>query len=220
MNRRIHSSQLPGTVMLILCLLFTNTLFSQTSEENPVTDPARLIEQVGAFSQKTSSITADFTQEKELSFLEEKVFLEGKFYFQREQKLRWEYTSPFDYLIILNGSRIRIVDEGKVKNYEAGSNRMFLEVSDVMSGLVNGTLLTGDKFSQVWYETADHYRVALLPLEAAMKEYLTKIEMKISKTDFSAEELKMIEKSGDYTLITFWNKKFNDPIPADIFRVD
>ncbi|MFO7614933.1 MAG: outer membrane lipoprotein carrier protein LolA [Bacteroidales bacterium] len=201
-------------------LIISLSVISQGTAEKPVDDPAGLIEQASGFSQKTQSITSDFTQEKEMSFLEEKVTSTGKFYFQKENRLRWEYQKPYHYVIILNNNRIRIIDEGEVKDYDAGSNRMFVEISGVMSGLVNGTLLQSDKFGQTWHEAAGYYRVVLLPKETMMKDFLAKIDLKLSKQDFSVDELKMFEKSGDYTLITFRNKKMNETIAADIFNVD
>ena len=190
------------------------------AQEMPVKDPAKLMEQVNLFSQKTTSITADFIQEKEMSFLEEKVISSGKFYFEKEKKLRWEYTIPFVYAIILNGERIRIIDEGKVRDFDAGANRMFLEISNVMTGLVNGTLLNSDQFITTWLEAPAYYLAKLTPTGAAMKDYLSGIELKLNKTDFSVEELKMFEKSGDFTHIIFHKKKLNEAIPDDIFRLD
>jgi len=155
-----------------------------------------------------------------MSFLEEKVTSSGKFYFAKENSLHWEYTSPFSYAIILNGDRIRIVDEGKVKDFDAGSNRMFLEISNVMTGMVNGTLLTGNQFSSEWIEAGGYFKAKLTPQQAALKDYIDHIELKLNKSDYSVDELKMFEKSGDYTHILFTNKKLNEEIPAAIFRID
>ena len=195
-------------------------ILAQTGQESPVKDPSMIIEQVSSFSQKTSSITADFTQVKEMSFLEEKVTSSGKFYFQKEKQLRWEYTVPFSYAIILNGEQIRIIDEGRVKDFDAGSNRMFLEISNVMTGMVNGTLLTGNQFSTTWTQAPGYYKAVLVPNSQALKDYLDHIELKLDKNDYSVDELKMFEKTGDYTQITLKNKKLNEKAPADIFRLD
>jgi outer membrane lipoprotein-sorting protein len=207
-------------IFIIISLLAVLTSAAQEKNATPVTDPSKLIEQVNLSSEKTSSIISDFRQEKEMSFMEETVISSGKFYFQKEKLLRWEYTVPFKYAIILNNNRIRIIDEGKNKDFDAGSNRMFLEISDIMSGMVNGTLLNSDKFKAIWFETPVTYLVELMPIESAMKDYLSMIVLEINKEDFSVDGLKMVEKSGDFTHITFQNKKFNEQIPADIFRVD
>lgn len=207
-------------LIFFLVVLSTYNSIAQKQGDIPVTDPAKLIEQVNIFSQKTNSITSDFTQVKDMSFMEEKVNSSGRFYFEKEKKLRWEYTEPFSYAIILNGGRIRIIDEGKAKDFDAGANRMFLEISNVMTGMVNGTLLTSDQFSATWYEAPGYYLARLVPAGTELKDYLECIELKLNKTDFSVEELKMFEKSGDFTHIIFGNKKQNEAIPADIFRLD
>ena len=205
-------------LLVIITSILSCTAIGQG--ENPVKDPSELIVQVNLFSQKTSSIIADFTQEKEMSFMEEKVASSGRFFFQKENRMRWEYTEPFSYALILNGDRIRIIDEGKSKDFDAGSNRMFMEISQVMTGMINGTLLTSNQVMTKWFEAAGYFRAELIPAGTMMKDYLSRIELKLNKSDYSVEELKMFEKSGDYTLITFRNKKLNETIPADIFRLD
>ena len=208
---------------LFLLLPFTLSVLNASAQgknENPVKDPLKLIEQINLASAKTNTITADFNQVKEMSFLEEKATSSGKFYFEKEKKLRWEYAEPFSFVIILNNDRLRIIDEGKSKDFDAGSNRMFLEISNVMTGMVNGTLLNSLEFTTTWSEAAGYYLAELIPAGTEMKDYLTRIELKLSKQDFTVDELKMFEKSGDYTLIAFRNKKLNETIPAEIFRLD
>jgi outer membrane lipoprotein-sorting protein len=205
---------------LMLLMLPALAAISQDNQEIPVKDPGFLTGKISLFSQNTTSITADFTQVKEMSFMEEKVNSSGKFYFEKEKKLRWEYTEPFSYTIILHGESIRIIDEGKIKDFDAGANRMFLEISNVMTGMVNGTLLGSNQFQVRWYEAPGYYKAELLPAGEMLKDYLSRIELKLSKTDYSVDELKMFEMSGDYTHIAFLNKKLNDSIPAEIFRVD
>ena len=207
-------------LIVLFSLAVTLNMTAQDKEIKPLQDPSRAIEQVNAFSQKTSTITTGFTQEKEMSFMEEIIFSSGKFYFEKEKKLRWEYTEPFKYAIILNNNRIRIIDEGRNKDFDAGSNRMFVELSEIMSGMVNGTLLNSDKFHATWYESTEDYVVELLPVATAMKDYLSMIVLEISKKDYSVDGLKMVEKSGDFTHISFRYKKFNEEIPEDTFKVD
>lgn len=208
-------------ILFLLIFLITNgSTFSQDKNTSPIKDPSKLIQQINQASAQTNTITADFSQVKEMSFLEEKAISSGKFYFEKEKKLRWEYTKPFSYTIILNNDRLRIIDEGKSKDFEAGSNRMFLEIGNIMTGMVNGTLLNSPQFTTTWSEGPDYYLAELIPAGTGLKDYLSRIELKLNKQDFTVDELKMIEKSGDYTEISFHNKKLNETIPAEIFRLD
>ena len=97
---------------------------------------------------------------------------------------------------------------------------MFLEISEVMTGMVNGTLLNSAQFTTTWFEAAGYYQAELIPTGTTMKDYLVRIELMLSKENFTVNELKMFEQSGDYTQITFRNKKLNETIPAEIFRLD
>lgn len=206
--------------IIILVFLAAINVSAQEINATLIKDPSTLIEQINLSSAKTNTITADFSQVKEMSFLEEKAISSGKFYFEKEKKLRWEYTEPFSYAIILNNDRLRIIDEGKSKDFEAGSNRMFLEISNIMTGMVNGKLLNSPQFTATWSEAPGYYLAELVPTGNDLKNYLSRIELRLNKQDFTVDELKMFEKSGDYTLITFRNKKLNETIPAEIFRLD
>lgn len=207
-------------ICLLILLITHHNIFSQEFKESPIRDPAKLIDRIYLASAKTSTITADFAQVKEMSFLDEKAISSGKFYFEKEKKLRWEYTEPFSYVIILNSGRLRIIDEGKSKDFDAGSNRMFMEISNIMTGMVNGTLLNDPQFTTTWSEAPGYYLAELIPTGTTMKDYLIRIELKLSKVDLTVEELKMYEKSGDFTQIIFRNKKLNETIPAETFRMD
>ena len=206
--------------ILVLYIMGVLNVFSQEKNTSPIKDLSKLIEQINVASAKTNTITADFSQVKEMSFLEEKAISSGKFYYDKSNKLRWEYTEPFSYAIILNNGRLRIIDEGKSKDFEAGSNRMFLEISNIMTGMVNGTLLSSPQFTTTWSEGPDYYLAELIPAGTRLKDYLSRIELKINNQDFTVDELKMYEKSGDYTEISFHNKKLNETIPVEIFRLD
>lgn len=170
-------------------------------------------------SASTSSIRSDFVQMKHLSFLEEDVMSKGKFYFQKENQLRWEYTEPFFYLIIFNQDTILIQDEHKTNMYDAASGRMFREINNIMLSMVNGTILESDNFEFSYFENNKTYKLELTPLDENMKDFLSTIILFINKDDYSVDELYMIEKSEDYTQIRFINKSMNETIPQDIFNL-
>lgn len=187
-------------------------------------DAFRSLENIAGFREKmkeasanTQSITSDIIQLKHLSFLEEDVKSKGNFYFQKENKLRWEYTEPFNYLIIFNNDTVMIQDDRKTNVYDVASGRMFREINDIMLSMVNGAILDSDKFEFEYFESTSSYKLELVPLDDNMKEFLSKIRLFINKGDLTADELYMIERSGDFTQIRFINKRLNEDIPEHIF---
>ena len=59
-------------------------------------------------SSKVMSITSDFTQDKTLMALTEKISSSGKFWFKRNDRVRIEYLKPFTYLMIINGDKMMV----------------------------------------------------------------------------------------------------------------
>ena len=204
-----------------LALIFAFTLICLSGRTQDAYKP---MEDVEGFRQKmseastgTKSISSDFIQMKFLSFLEEKVESKGLFYFQKEDKLRWEYSEPFFYMIVFSGDSILIRDENDSRVYDASSGRMFREINKIMIGMVNGTILESNEFSFHYYENATSYRLELTPHDENMKEFLYEIRLYINKKDYSVDELLMLESSDDYTHIRFVNKRLNEEIPQHIF---
>lgn len=168
-------------------------------------------------SERTSSISSDFVQYKHLSFLEEDVESKGVFYFEKKDKLRWEYTSPFYYLIIFKGDTVLIQDDNKTNIYDASSGRMFREINNIMLSMVDGSILESDNFSTAYFENDEYYILELIPQAKNMQDFLSGIRIFVNKNDYSADELLMLERSGDYTHIRFLNKRLNEDIPEHIF---
>lgn len=174
------------------------------------------IEQMAA---STTSIKADFKQEKYLSILSNKIDSEGVILFKKPNLLRWEYKSPFEYIIVLNGNEIMIKDQGKVNAFDIGGSQAFKEVNNLIINSVQGNVLDTEQFHIEYYESEVLYLAKLTPKDAKMKQFLQGIDIHFDKKDFSVSKVKLIESEGDYTLITFFNKKLNENLPDASFSI-
>jgi outer membrane lipoprotein-sorting protein len=206
---------------VLIALLFPAfaTLYAQ-GRYSEMKDPSRFREQFEAAAQKTRTIEADFVQEKNLSVLSEKIITKGRFLFRKENKLRWEYTEPFRYLIILNNGRIMTQDETKKSTLDVRNNKMFAEVNSIILGSVQGNLFSdGKKFLPAFFESKGSYLVKLKPLTPNLKEFLSEIRIYLDAADFTVTRLEMQEPSGDYTKIDFTGKKINTAIPDERFQI-
>jgi outer membrane lipoprotein-sorting protein len=173
---------------------------------------------VDKMSKETNSLQSDFTQIKNLSILSEKITSKGSFWFMKQNNLRWEYSDPYKYVIVINKDKILIKDESnKVKKYDMNSNKVFKEINDIMISCVNGDILKSNKFSIHYFENEKGYKLELIPLAKSMKESLKKINMYFDKNVTSVIKLEMIENGDDSTTIDFTNKKINETISADKF---
>lgn len=184
-----------------------------------VKDTSALKQKIEAMSKSTSSIESDFTQEKNLSALTEKITSQGHFFFKKENLLRWEYSTPYKYLIVINKDKIWIRDEKKTSKYDMNSNKVFKEINDIMISAVQGTIFRSNKFRTNYFENDKCYKLELLPQDRNMKQTFKKINMYFDKSVTSVVKMEMVENNEDATTLDFSNKKLNAPIPDAIFMV-
>jgi outer membrane lipoprotein-sorting protein len=199
---------------IFVFVLFPIISFSQNFKM--VKDTTSLKQKIESMS---VSIESDFTQEKNLSMLSEKIVSKGHFVFKKENLLRWEYSSPSKYLIVINKEKVVIKDEKKTTKYDMNSNKVFKEINDIMLSCVQGTIFRSNKFKTSYYENAQFYKLELIPQVKNMKETFKKINLYFDKNVTSVAKMEMIETNEDLTSLDFTNKKLNAPIAETIFIV-
>lgn len=202
---------------LLFLITFPFISFSQTFKL--VKDTLVLKLKVENMSKALNSIDADFTQEKNLSALSEKIISKGHLMFKKENQLRWEYFSPSKYLIVINKEKIFIKDEKKTTKYDMNSNKVFKEINDIMISCVQGTIFKSSKFKTSYFENEKYYKLEMTPNTKNMKDSFKKINLYFDKTITSVSKIEMIETSEDFTLIEFLNKKLNAPISESSFII-
>jgi outer membrane lipoprotein-sorting protein len=206
-----------------ISLLFLSILFCLFGQAQPegytiVTDTGYIRKKIEQVSMQTNSINTDFIQEKEMSFLNEKILSKGILLYQKPDKLRLEYTSPFTYLLIMNGGELFIKSKESEMNINLESSSMFSEINDLIINSIQGKVLDMPDMNTLFYENSETFFIRLLPKNQELQKYIKAIEMHISKKDFTVTEFKIIELSDDYTLIKFVNKKINEEIPGRHFN--
>lgn len=203
--------------LIIIFLFFGISGFSQVFKS--VKDTTALKQKIEAMSKSTQSIESDFVQEKNLSALTEKIISKGHFTFKKENLLRWEYFSPYKYLIVINKEKIWIKDEKKTSKYDMNSNKVFKEINDIMLSAVQGTVFKSNKFKTSYQENDKLYKLELIPLDKNMKQSFKKINLYFDKNVTSVTKMEMVENNEDTTTLEFSNKKLNGQIADAIFTV-
>jgi outer membrane lipoprotein-sorting protein len=185
----------------------------------PVKDTAAFKLKMQEQSKLIQTMESDFTQEKYLSVMSEKIISKGHFMFKKKNMLRWEYNQPYNYTIAINKDKMFIKDKGKVSKYDINSNKMFKSINEMMVSTVDGTLLNNKDYKTSYYENEKFYLLELIPIQKGAKDFLKAIHLYIDKTDYSVLKVKMIEPGDDYTLIEFANRKTNQAIGDEKFIV-
>jgi outer membrane lipoprotein-sorting protein len=206
-------------LLSFLSLLICFVSEAQYSGYNLVNDISKFKDQFSSASQKTQTIKSDFIQEKNLSMLSEKITSKGKFWFKKDNLVRMEYSTPFQYLMIINKNNVYVKDGNKENKIATSSNKLFQQINKITVDCVQGTALSNTDFKFKIFENEKTFLVELSPVAKNLKEYFKNINIIVDKKDYSVSKIDMIELSGDNTVINFVNKELNANIPDALFAI-
>jgi len=199
---------------MALCLCLLNLSAQKVNE-------AKVKQQINAVASSMKTMQCDFVQTKYLKMLNDKMVSRGKMYYQQSNKLRWEYTSPYTYTFVLNGSKV-LISKGKRNDViNVNQSKFFKEIARIMMNSVVGKCLTDSKdFKVSLAGTSTEYVATLYPQQKQMKQMFQKIILYFNKQKSTVSRVELIEKKGDRTVIELKNVKTNAPVNAKVFSVN
>ena len=165
---------------------------------------------------KVETISCKFEQIRKTAVLKEAVRKTGDFYYKRPDNIRLGFSDGDD--ITMNGEYFRITSSGKTSVVKMQSNPMLKELKRILSSCMAADLsgLTAGFVPKLEVKEK-HYELELQPKR---KTGLKSLLLVFSKKDMSLDMLKMTEHSDDYTLYRFSGKRFGNPVPDGLFKIE
>ncbi|MDR1730022.1 MAG: outer membrane lipoprotein carrier protein LolA [Prevotellaceae bacterium] len=204
------------------------SIFAQ-GEMKPMTESEvnAFKKKMAAEAQKVNTIESDFMQLKHIAAMAGDIASTGKFYYQKNDKVSLDYTTPVKYQIVINGSKIKMVSNGKTNVFDIASNGLMKEMKEVISACMTGNLQAmGSNYKLEYYQDAKEHLVKIFPLSDGAKAIIDEVNIYLEKSDLSVTRMRMVEaskdkkaKDKDYTEYQFSNKKLNADIPASRFSI-
>ncbi len=200
---------------LVSMLICASAAFAQSAAD------AKVIQQINAVASKMRTMQCDFVQTKHIKMLNDKMVSHGKMYYQQSDKLRWEYTSPYTYTFVLNGSKV-LLSKGKRNDViNVNQSKFFKEIARIMMNSVVGKCLSDKKDFRTSIATTNSEWIAtLVPQRKEMKQMFQRIVLHFNKSRKMVSTVELVEKKGDRTVIQLTNVKTNSSINARVFSVN
>jgi outer membrane lipoprotein carrier protein len=171
-------------------------------------------------SASLTTLQCSFKQNKSIAILAESVVSQGTLLYKKENRLCWEYVSPYYYLFALNGDKVYIKNDKSTSQFDTKSNALFKEISLLLLNSVGGAgLIDPKKFDAVFYESFSLVKVQLTPKSKTLKSFLSTINLYFDKKSYLVNTIEMIEPAGDTNTIVFSEVKLNQPINDEKFMV-
>ena len=197
-------------------LFFLTTISAAAQDLKPLaaTDPAlaSLKKTLGAMQ----SIQGKIRQEKSFAFLEDKLISTGSFSYKKENRLRWQFNEPIEYIILIKDNSMRLREDGKEKQYK-GVDKILRQVKEIILGCIDGSIITNTNYKTVFFANANALKIDLQPKDKQMREFIQRIEVEFEKKDTRLKSVLLTDPSGDITRILFSDIRTGQPINESSF---
>lgn len=199
----------------LLLLLSAVSVPAQQSKSN-----ADALRRISTAASQMCSMQCDFVQTKHMKMLNETLTARGHMYYQQADKLRWEYTSPYQYTFIMNGQRV-LLDSGRRRDViDVNQSKIFREIARIMMSSVTGSSLSDTRdFRATVATTQKEYVATLTPQRREMKQMFQRVVLHFNRQTATITEVEIVEKKGDRTVIELRNVKKNQTVDARLFTI-
>ncbi len=205
--------------MFCVALLIPAAYGSRQQKSQSADGPT--IAKISAAVSKIKTMKCNFIQTKQMTMLNETMTTKGTMAYQKADRLRWEYTSPYKYTFVLNGSDVLIKNGTKTEKANAAQAGVFREIAQIMMNAFSGNSLTDTKDFTASLRTAKtEYVATLTPQRKDMKKMIKTVTLHINKEKAVVTKVELEEQSGDYTVIELKDIKTNVTLPASTFAIE
>lgn len=202
-----------ASLLIVLLSLFT---FAYGQDRMTEAEANLLKNQVKALAENSKTITSDFVQFKHMDFLSQDIESKGKMAFKAPESVKWEYTEPFTYSIIFKDKSLYINDNGQKSNIDVGASKLFERLNRLITASIKGDMFDANEFQTSFYKENGVQLVDFVPKDPKIKEFIEVFQLTFKKNG-EVEKVKMVEPSGDYTLIVFSNRTTNQTLSDAYF---
>jgi outer membrane lipoprotein-sorting protein len=201
----------------VLCAVVAATV--RVHAATPVT-LAQVIKQVQEQQKKTTTLQADFRQEKELALLSQPEISTGTFIYSKPNNVLWTYQAPKKVQMVITGGTLTTyypelakAERVDVKRFE---DRIFRYMG--ASGAIDELARYFD-FTFTDSRTKPVFTLDLTPKNRAVAKRVRRIKLLIDKKTYLTTKVEYVEGDGDITRYEFTNIRINEPVPASRFAV-
>jgi outer membrane lipoprotein carrier protein len=200
----------------IVLAVISLTALAQTQLNE--TQSQEVMSQLTQAAASMQTLQCRFVQEKTSTMLAEPTVAEGTMHYAAPDKMRWEYTKPYAFALLVNGERIVKVTDGQAEVLEGNSSRMYQGMVSIIMGSASGKkLFDTSVFEVALYDDNGFWRAEMTPKRRDMKRMFSQLVFRFDKKTNTISRVEFIEVSGDVTSIRFEEMKLNEAIEKGLF---
>ena len=207
----------------LLSLLIVILLTAEATAQTPVKEQQarQMMEQIGHAAQAMKTMQCTFKQTKTLRMMKSKMVSKGRMCYTQPSQLRWEYTSPYQYIFIVNGSKVYMKSGRQTNVVDANKNKVFRQITQIMMSSVTGKSLTDcQNFKTEMLVSGTNWIARLIPLKKELKQIFTQFVITFDTKRMIATRVEMFERGGDTTTIELLNPTKNVTVSQNEYKIN
>ena len=203
--------------MLLFVLLSLN-VWSQTEQPLTETESQEVIALLTQATASMQTLQCNFVQEKTSAMLAEPSVAQGTMHYAMPDRMRWEYTDPYAFALVVNGDRIVKVSDGKTEVLEGNAGRMYQGMVSLIMGSASGKkLFDTSAFDVALYDDDSFWKAVMTPKRRDMKRMFSQLVFRFDKKTNSISRVEFMEAGGGVTSIRFEDIKVNAALDEKVF---
>ena len=205
-------------LLFTFCVMFSLGVKAQPKGYQPIKNVAEFQQKLSTATASLKSLQSDFVQTKHLALLADKIVSKGLFSYQKDDKVRIEYKTPFQYLMVMNGGTILVRDEQKSTRINTRNSKMMQSVNRIMVDCMSGRVFSNPDFKVSAYSSSSRDLLLLRPVSADLQRIYSSIEVYLNKSDMDVVMLVLKEPNGDYTEMVYSGTRHNLALNESLFK--
>jgi outer membrane lipoprotein carrier protein len=212
--------------LVLTLLLMTVSPYQDGVAQDSIEQKMQLPDLLKKFNERqqaVQSLTATFTERKNLSLLAKPVVANGTFLYSKPARIKWEYSEPEPRVFLITEDRF-------VAYYPAQKRAEEVPLSKLAGRRVFRVFGIGqtaedlEKFFDITQADpgteSGCYLLVLTPKRRRVKDRLTRVRFWVDAQTYLPRKLEYLESDGDSTLLTFANLRLNPEIAEARFSVN
>lgn len=202
-----------GVLLIGICCMFCarGQEFTEVKGETL----RQMLEEITKVSGQIGTLECRFLQQKTISVLAETAEAEGKMYYQKPDRMRWEYVKPDAFYFVIDGNKSVMKKNGETDR--GGGARIFGEIAKMILASISGRqLVDEERFIPSYSGNQEIFRISLLPKNRRMLQMISLLVMEFDIKEYAIRSVEM-RQGEDVTKIEFKDKKVNGKLDERLF---
>ena len=163
-------------------------------------------------------LRGNFEQTKTLAGFKKPLVSKGTFVIDRARGVQWITTAPFASTLVVTRERLTTWDEGgRTQQLDTKREPGLRAVNDLIMGMLSGDLkVLATRFdTKGVMKSAQSWSLSLTPKDAGLAGFIKAIDIEGGR---HVDEVRMVESSGDLSVIRFTNNTATSLNPSELVR--